>query len=285
MPATVIELRRGYDQVTSSLDPSQSSRRRVALVTGAGSVNSAITAAQADAAFPATLTQDGLTFHRFSHETETQGYDVYRITFTYRPFEFPQVGDIEVEINTDGGTGNATLALAHVGDYAPAGITATNTQGVIGVTMRNGQVEVEGVEVEVPTFEFVFHATITTASFTQSYAATVAAVTKTYNNATWCGFAAGEVFFRGMSGRLKKGSTNSTLSYRFAAAPIVSAHTDVNGIALPNRKPWDVLTYSRYEVTDETTGQVISGVRDAHIDRVYATSTFTSLGLGSTWPI
>jgi hypothetical protein len=122
--------------------------------------------------------------------------------YLFKSFQYPAVGEIEIEFDTDGGTAKVTQAVSHLGDYAPSGVTAPNFGGLINVTPEG----VEGFDAEIPAFNFIYHATFTSASLTQSYSLAVAGITKTVNSATWHGFAAGTVFFRAVwRGRVKRG--------------------------------------------------------------------------------
>ena len=270
--ADVQELgKQGHESTVHSVDPSQVTRKLRYLVSDEQVEANAVAAVVA--VRPATIVVDGVTLYPYTWPTERIGAKAWHIDVNYKAFEYPQVGEIEIEFDTDGGSARITQALSHLSDHAASGI-APNHGGAIGVT-ENG---IEGTMVEIPAFSFVYHATFATSSFSQAYALVLGGMSKSVNSTTWHGFAAGTVQFRHARGRVKKGSTRTTLDYYFRFEPVDTARTDANGIALPDRNGHDVLWYSQKPVVDESSGFLVTRSTAAHIDRVYKYSDFSALG-------
>lgn len=274
--ASVIELgRQRHESTVRSVDPSLIQQTHVFRVTDTQAESTA--AGLISAAAPATLTVNGITLYPWTLTMTREGATSWVGEYVFKSFEYPQVGEIEVELDTDGGTARFTQAISHLGDYAAAG-TAPNYGGLLNVT-ENG---VEGVDAEVSAFNFTYLATFTGAVLTQSYLLNVAALTKSINSAAWHGFAAGTVIFRGVSGRIKKSATQVNLSFGFRFEPIDVAHTDANGIALPSRSGHDVLHYSTTRTIDTAAGKLTRQATSAHIDRIYNFSAFSAFGFSTS---
>jgi hypothetical protein len=262
-----------------SVDPSQSQQVLVYRVTD--TQDEATAAGLIAATIPATITLGGITLYPYTLTMTREGATAWIGEYLFKSFQYPAVGEIEIEFDTDGGTAKVTQAVSHLGDYAPSGVTAPNFGGLINVTPEG----VEGFDAEIPAFNFIYHATFTSASLTQSYSLAVAGITKTVNSATWHGFAAGTVFFGGLAGRVKRGADQTTLSYKFRFEPIDAARTDANSISLPDRSAFDPLWYSQTREIDTSSGRLVRKSASAHIDRVYGFSDFSALALGSSpWP-
>lgn len=278
--ASVIEL--GKQRTGSSVRSRDFGQCQAVLVYRVTDTQAEATAAGLiSATIPATIVQGGVTLYPFVLSMTREGATAWIGEYLYRAFEYPAVGEIEIELDTDGGTAKITQAVAHLGDYAPAGGVADNYNGMLNVTPEG----VEGLTAEIPAFNFIYHATFTSVSMSQAYAMTVAAITKTKNASAWHGFAAGTVFFRGLGGRIKRGSTQTTMAYRFRFEPIDAARTDANGISLPDRSAFDPLWYSQRRVVDGTSGRLVRRSAVAHIDQIYGYAEFSALGLGaSPWP-
>lgn len=280
MTAAVVELGlEGSRSTVFALDPSQGGQKRVFSVTNETDPDNVHAAVIAAPGYASSVDIDGRSYYPTTFNHERLGKDVWRSTVDYKAFEFPPVNEIEVEFDTDGGSARVTQALSHIGDYVASG-TAPNYNGAINVTDDG----VDGVDIEIPAFQWSYHITLTTADLDQAWVLAVASMTKSVNSATWHGFAAGTVLFLGLRGRAKYGSTESQLEFRFRFEPVDSARTDANGISLPDRNGHDVLWYRSRDLLDAN-GNLVKRATSAHIDRVYRYAAFSSLGLGASWPI
>lgn len=273
-------VKQGHENTTHAVDPSELAQRWVWLATGSNVETDIKAAVLADA--PATVTVDTFTLQQTTLVITRLAATAWQAELNYRAFEYPVPNDIEISFDTDGGSARITQALVHLSDHAPSGVTPANFFGAINVTEQG----VEGITIEVPAFTFEYHATMTAASITQAYAATVGGLTKTVNTSSWHGFPAGSLLFRGAKvPKMRKSAPQATIEFRFRYEPLDSARTDANSIALPDRNGHDLLWYSQRAEVDTSASRLIRRSVSAHIDRVYNYGNFNSLGLGaSPWP-
>ncbi len=185
----------------------------------------------------------------------------------------PPTDESTFSFDTGGGTQHITQALNSVARYAPPGKTAPDCKGAIGVTPDG----VEGVDIAVPVYQFSETHYLPDSLVTPAYKATLFDLTGCVNDATFKGFAVGEVLFLGAGGT-KRGAGDWEVGYRFAASPNVTGQTigDITGI---DKKGWEYL-WVRYEhKKDETANELIQRPISVHIERVYRTNNLNDLGI------
>lgn len=206
---------------------------------------------------------------RESLSAEPQGNDVWTGFVRYVGID----SDSEFTFDTGGETTRITQSLTTVSSYAPAGETAPDFQGAIGVS----EDRVEGVDITVPTFQFSETHRFTDAQVTESYRLTLFNMTGTVNNATWRGFAAGEVLFLGAQGS-KRGNDLWTITFRFSASPNVTGQT-IGTIAGVAKNGWDYL-WARYaDFEDATAYALVKRPIAVYVERVYPRTDFSTLGI------
>jgi hypothetical protein len=188
--------------------------------------------------------------------------------------------------DTTGGTQHITQAESEVG--YPSGFGGANYQFMaIGVD-SNG---VNGVDIVAPQLQWQESYDVPNAYVTSNYIKSLASVTGTTNNASFRGFAAGEVLFVGCSGSQEwddqKGRGPWSLSYRFVASP--NAGT---GQTLPAKSVGDITgiekkgheyLWVRYE--DSLSGSsnaLLKKPKAVYVNKVYRESSFSLLGIGTT---
>jgi len=188
--------------------------------------------------------------------------------------------------DTTGGTQHITQAESETG--YPSGFGGANYQFMaIGVD-SNG---VNGVDIVAPQLQWQESYDVPDAYVTSNYIKSLASVTGTTNNASFRGFAAGEVLFVGCSGSQEwddqKGRGPWSLSYRFVASP--NAGT---GQTLPARSVGDITgiekkgheyLWVRYE--DSVSGAsnaLLKKPKAVYVNKVYRESNFSALGIGTT---
>lgn len=259
MPATIHEL---YNSRPFQLGELQS-RELVYLIRDAVDEDEAQTILNSTA--PSTY--KGLP--RESLSAEPIGNDLWNGFVRYTGID----SDSEFTFDTGGGTTRITQSLTTVASYAPTGETAPDFKGAIGVS----EDRVEGVDITTPTFEFSETHRFTDAQVDQTYRLTLFNLTGGVNNATWRGFAAGEVLFRGAQGS-KRGNDLWTITYRFAASPNVTGQTigTITGVA---KNGWDYL-WARYaDFEDATAFALVKRPVAVYVERVYPRVSFASLGI------
>lgn len=161
--------------------------------------------------------------------------------------------------------------------YPPS--TAPDMQEAIGVDSSS----VNGVDIVSPQLQWQESYDVPDVYVTNNYIRGVSALTGTVNNASFRGFAAGEVLFLGCSGSHEwddqKGRGPWSLSYRFVASPNVTAQTigSISGI----EKQGHEYLWVRYE--ESTSGaDLIKKPKYVYVDKVYKDGDFSALGIGVT---
>jgi len=194
----------------------------------------------------------------------------------------------EYTFTTRGGTQKLTQSLGTVGAYAPSGMTAPNFKGAIGVS----EDKVEGVEVTSPTFQFSESHRITDAVMASGYKLTVFGLTGKVNNASFKGFAAGEVLFLGADGT-KRGDEDWQITYSFACSPN-AVNLNVGGntsgyyggsggsITITSKLGWDYLWVRYADFEDATAFSLVKQPIAAYVERVYQFGDFSTLLIGTT---
>jgi len=217
-----------------------------------------------------------------------QGPGVWQILARYAPNSVtsqaqvepvppPQVGDSEFSFDTTGGTQHITQAKSTVAVYPdPAIGVASDWQGAIGVTDDG----VNGIDVVVP--EEVYQEThqIAHATVIGSLKAAISALTAKVNNATFKGYAAGEVLFIGAQGRRRKTEDFWTITFFFRISRNATSIV-VGPITVTSKEGWDYLDVQYESAEDETASMMVKKPVAARVYRVYDRGDFSTLGIGT----
>lgn len=177
-----------------------------------------------------------------------------------------------------GAGGSSTVVTQGSERRYPAG-SAPDMSEAIGVD-SNG---VNGVDIVSPQLQWQESYDVPDVYVTNNYIRGVSALTGTVNNASFRGFAAGEVLFLGCSGSHEwddqKGRGPWSLSYRFVASPNVTSQT-IGSISGIEKKGHEYL-WVRYE--ESTAGSdLIKKPKYVYVDKVYKDGDFSALGIGTT---
>jgi hypothetical protein len=177
-----------------------------------------------------------------------------------------------------GSGGSSTVVTASSERRYPPG-TAPDMSQAIGVD-SNG---VNGIDIVSPQLQWQESYDVPDVYVTNNYIRGVSALTGTVNNASFRGFAAGEVLFLGCSGSHEwddeKGRGPWSLSYRFVASPNVTSQT-IGSISGIEKKGHEYL-WVRYE--ESTSGSdLIKKPKYVYVDKVYKDGDFSALGIGTT---
>jgi hypothetical protein len=210
---------------------------------------------------------DGLVRDSFS--VTPLGGGVWECSVRYTLLE----SETQFTFDTGGGTQHITQSLQTMGGYAPAGFTAPNFQGAMGVTTDS----VEGTDITVPVYSFTETHYISGALVTPAYKATLFFLTGKVNGAAFKGFSVGEVLFLGAAGS-KRGTDDWEITYRFAASPNVTglAVGPITGIA---KKGWEYLWVRYADAEDEHV--LVKRPIAAYVEQVYELGNFAGLGIGT----
>src|SRR5690606_2762089 len=135
-----------------------------------------------------------------------------------------------------------------------------------------------GVDVTIPVYNFSETHYLATEAVTGAYKAALFQLTGRVNNASFKGFAAGEVLFLGASGS-KRGKDDWEITFKFAASPNASGLVvgEITGIT---KKGWEYL-WVRYADAEDTDAHVlVKKPVAAYVEQVYPYGNFAGLGIG-----
>lgn len=230
-----------------------------------------------DAAVPAT--DDGLALR----DTDVDeigggawlGKAIYG-NFQGAPPPPPEEGQSTFSFDTTGGTEHITQSLATIAGEGVGMAAIPDFGGGIGVT-RDG---VQGADIVAPVYRFSETHWFNPAAIDGAYKAKVFALTGQTNDASFRGFAAGEVLFLGASGSTR-GGPNGTLfeiTFTFAASPNVTGITlgPLNAI---DKGGWHLL-WVLYEHVEDA-GMLAQQPKAVYVERVYEAGDFSELGIGT----
>jgi hypothetical protein len=143
--------------------------------------------------------------------------------------------------------------------------------------------KVHGCEIVIPKLEFTVTATYAYTAITTAFVANLARATGKINDATWQGFAAGELLFLGSSGAKDLPTSYGTrtqpvdVELKFSASENRSSITLTPGMVTGAKKGWDRLSVVYREEVDATTGLVRAVPEHWYIDPVYDETGFAAL--------
>ncbi len=168
--------------------------------------------------------------------------------------------------------------IAQTGYYYNAGTQSYNAS-FVGINY-NGD-EVGGVSLpEKSGFEFVIPARKPIADVDNTYVKAVADLYLTVNDATFAGFAAGEVLFLGVSGS-RVGESDWQLYYRFARSEnLTNINVPRNGtdMTIPSKEGWEYL-WIYYGKENDAQNWLQPNPQYAYVAQVFEDGDFTGLEL------
>jgi hypothetical protein len=208
-----------------------------------------------------------------SAHLERVGEELFSATVVYGRRAKRETGDSSYNFDTTGGTAHLTQSLDTVAAHAPAGRTAPDFGGAIGVTRDS----VQGVDITSPAFSFSETHYLDVALITPAYKLTLFGLTGAVNLDTFRGFAPGECLFLGASGAIR-GEEDWEITYRFSASPNAVGLT-AGDIQIASKRGFDYL-WIRYEDTvDDDAGAIVKRPAAAYIEQVYPYGIFANLGI------
>ena len=189
----------------------------------------------------------------------------------------PDTGEARMDFEVGGGTQHITQSLETVGAYAAPGKTPLNTGGAIGLT-REG--EVEGVDIEVPTFSWTETHYLDDDQVTMAYVDALFRLYAHVNTLYFRKFAPGEVLFVGARGASRTDSQEGDweVQFSFKASP----NRDdiyVNGIGPIRKRGWEYLWVYYEKREDADTGFTVPRPHSVYVEGVYNWGDFRVLGI------
>jgi len=301
MAAVVIDSAQFAEQTTGK---NASATLKFSIV-GAADTAAALTALGASELCPATyegLERKGRTARTVYIDPDNDDNCIFAGEASYAPagqgsaedYTPPETGDSEWNFDTGGGTQHITQSRTTKG-YASGIDPATGEayalipgyRGAIGVTNSG----VEGVDINVSIFNFSETHYIADAYITTNYKKLLFRLTNKVNNASFRGFAAGEVLFLGASGS-KRVQGDWQITFRFAASPNkVITSSNLYGLAVGQsvrKDGWQYLwiLYDDVVLTKDIAGEPYSykaqRLHAVYVEEVYEPDSFSLLGIGSS---
>ena len=271
MSITVTELALESRTGDVSVDGRSSTAELVYIVQGTAFSNIAVDSVRAAA--PTVF--NGLIRRRFSFEPMSN--TAWKVSVSYDSAKRLQVNEYEYEFDIGTQSQRITQSKKTEAIYrAPnSGVpTAPFYRGAINV--QDGRVQ--GVDVEIPTYQwtetYIFPAEVVT----EQYKNTLYSLTGTKNAAFFRGKAAGEVLFGGCRGRLRN-EDEFSVSFQFIASPNV-ANLNVNGMLI-TKKGHDFVWFVYADTRDTANGfSVVKNPVFAYVEKVYEDGDFSLLGIG-----
>lgn len=238
-----------------------------------GEQSDAIVEAYAYTGTPSTVTIAGGTLYRKSVSVDPDGWAQYIVTVTYGkldPRSVP-VGSSTFSFDSSGATINIKAAKAHIATYDSSGVVAGDFhKGAINVKADG---DVEGVEIVIPALKLTYTFNHPAGIVTESFARLIASVTGMTNDATFRGFAAGELLFAGASGS-DGTDADASVSYSFVASSNVTDLSigDITGIAKAGHD------YAWVSFSDEIDdGAAMRQPKQVHVEAVYDSFNFPTV--------
>ncbi|OHB56824.1 MAG: hypothetical protein A2Y07_06845 [Planctomycetes bacterium GWF2_50_10] len=246
----------------------QGSATRLYIIAG---TDDDIAAADALVVFrPATV--DGLPAQTAEVEWLAPNYWLGKVRYGYTN-QNQGGADALYSFDTGGGSQHITQSFSTINRYAPAGKTAPNFEGAIGVDDNS----VNGCDIIVPTYSFSETYIMDASRITDAYKSTLFNLTGKVNSAPWRHYQQGEVLFQGASGS-KRGKGDWELAFKFSASPN-KTNVTIGSITGISKKGWEYL-WVRYADADDTGAKaLIKKPLAVYIEQVYEYGNFAGLGV------
>jgi len=241
--------------------------------TAEGSTSNLYVKAYAIAATP--VIYDGLW--RQDIQITPDGHMLWRVDVPYGPRQPVESGNYKWSYDTTGGTAKITHALEHIQSYAPAGKTAPDHKGAIGVN-QNG--DVEGCEKVVPAPKWTETWDMPAAAASFAYTDILAALTGMVNASTFRGKTPGTVRFDGAQGSgSNKNPDVVEVTFHFTQGIDVTglSYGEISGVA---KGAWQYLWVEYAQEEDSAANKNASRPIAVHVGRIYDPADFGLLQIG-----
>jgi hypothetical protein len=183
----------------------------------------------------------------------------------------------EYSFQLGGGSVHITHSRSTIASYPASGFAAApNFQNGVNVTTE----AVEGVDIDWPDYTFSETHYFDDSFVTAGYKATLFELCKCTNNATFKGFAAGEVRLLGVEGSKRGSRERWALTYNFKASENATSLVvgPITGIA---KKGWEYLWVYTMEAEDATAKMLVKRPIAVYVEEVYPSGDFSLLGIGT----
>ncbi len=204
-------------------------------------------------------------------DTDNPTKNIFKAKVLYGPSD---PSDFTTSFDTTGGSQHITQSELTVNKY-PA--NAPDMQGAIGF---DGQ-RVNGTDIIIPRYVFIETHIKTLAQVNATYRKKLAGMTRCVNNASFRGFAAGEVLFGGAKGDFVtvENEKKWQLTFHFESSPNRTNMT-IGAFSGVEKAGWDYLWVLYGETVDA--GRLIQQPQAVYVERVYPFGDFSDLEIGTS---
>ena len=213
----------------------------------------------------------GLAPTDVSWDEGEEGHTEFEITYASNE---PPEATLRVGFDTTGGQVRVRTSRS-TSSFPASGRTAPDFKGAVEVS--DG--EPQGVDVVIPALKLTFTYKWPKGVVTVNDTKFIAGLTGSVNDASWYGFAAGELLFLGATGEIDL-VTPTEIQYSFAASAnaTLSIGSWITGIAKQGHQHLWVL----FEDTEDTSAKKrVKRPLAAYVETLYGTADFSTLGIGS----
>lgn len=195
-------------------------------------------------------------------------------------------GTSQIRYRTTGGTQHVSNSLSTRHAYPQEGETAVDFGNAVNVGSDS---TVEGFDKYVPVLEWTETHVFTPEQVTPEKLTTWYRMTGTTNVAPWRIFAAEECLFLGIEGG-ERDDGNHEITFSFSATPnaLINGIGPITGTDGPDntkidKRGWDLLWVWYKEAVDDLTGKHLLPIpQQVNVEKVYESTDFNELGLGTT---
>lgn len=217
-----------------------------------------------------------VVLQREDSEIANRGHLLQEATVNYTMFGSPSIPFAEFDTTINTAHISQSLSTQRFPTGPVANFQTPNFGGAIGVSSDG---EVQGVDIAVPGMEWTETYSKTMAEVTNDYIDLLVNMRGTVNIDVFRGRPPDSVLFLGAAGRSNIVESKWDISYKFMYSPNVTGIT-VGGIEGVSKKGHEYL-WTLYENTEDTNaGLVVRRARGVYVEKVYARSSFSPLGIG-----
>lgn len=194
----------------------------------------------------------------------------------------PDVGDETFSFDTGGATQLITQTRFTQTTYNSSGAMGTDPFGkALNVTIDSeGKTSVEGLEIGLPALSFQIRRRFANADLTFGYLRTLVLASFSTNNATFRGFAAGEVLFTHASGS-QSTDGDPEITFNFIGSPNLTGLT-IGDIAGISKKGHEYLWVYSAPKPDVSNLLVIPRPKYVSVSQIYESSNFGAFGIATS---
>lgn len=204
------------------------------------------------------------------------GPNVWEATALYETNQVSQPGDSASSFEIGVSPQHITQSRSTISATAPAGETAPDFDGAIGVTHDS----VEGVDIDSPTYTFTERRTVSAATVTNAYKYQIFDLVGKINDALFFGLAAGECLFLGASGQ-ENADGDYDIDFRFAGSKN-AVNIVIGDITVPAKGGWEYLWVLYEDQEDATAKRIVKRPIAAYVEQVRESGNFSLLGIGTS---